>query len=156
MTGVSHLLMKFGILKRMYYYYLPMCLKHAPESDRKQGKYILSALNGINNMEHEGFAAQQRLIDQIIKSIPCSLKDNPKFISRIVRIDGAYLEIASERLKNDKSIVINAVSRWGWALRFASETLRNDPDVVRWALFNTKGCSKYIGRELRENSAFVS
>ena len=36
----------------------------------------------------------------------------------------------SDKYKNDKQVVLQAVTKYGWGLGFASKELRNDPDVL--------------------------
>jgi hypothetical protein len=42
------------------------------------------------------------------------------------------LQFAPEALRNDREVVLAAVSASGWVLFFASPTLRADRDVVRY------------------------
>ena len=39
----------------------------------------------------------------------------------------------SEELRNDREVVFEAVKDFGWALEFASEALRNDPEIQQAA-----------------------
>jgi hypothetical protein len=40
------------------------------------------------------------------------------------------LKLASEKLKNDKEVVLKTVSQAGWSLEFVSKEFQNDKDVV--------------------------
>jgi len=46
------------------------------------------------------------------------------------------LEFASDRLKNNKQIVIEAVNNWCVALKYASKELRDDVEIINFALNN--------------------
>ena len=43
------------------------------------------------------------------------------------------LKYASDDLKNDKEVVLEAVRNNRWALQFASDELRNDPELRKLA-----------------------
>lgn len=47
-----------------------------------------------------------------------------------IKQNGLNLEFASEKLKNNKDVVLAAVAQNGWAFEFASEKLKNDKDVA--------------------------
>ena len=44
--------------------------------------------------------------------------------------DGFYLQYASEALKGDRDVVMEAVKNDGNSLQYASEELRVDPDLL--------------------------
>ena len=48
----------------------------------------------------------------------------------VVRKEGVLLEFASNKLKNDRKVVMAAVRNSGLALEFASNELKNDPKFV--------------------------
>ena len=55
------------------------------------------------------------------------------------------MEYASDRLKNDKSLVMLAVNNYGYAIEYASTDLKNDPDVVLSAARNRVNSFRYAG-----------
>ena len=46
------------------------------------------------------------------------------------------MRFASERLKDDKEIVLEAVSKDGWGLKYVSDRLKDDKEVVLEAIKN--------------------
>ena len=54
---------------------------------------------------------------------------------------------ASERLKNDKEVVLAAVKRSGAALEYASEELRDDREMVLSAVYSDWGCLKWVASQ---------
>ena len=50
---------------------------------------------------------------------------------KLAGIDGGVLEFASDRLKDDKDVLLKSVSQAGWTCCYASENLRNDKDVLQ-------------------------
>lgn len=64
---------------------------------------------------------------------------------------GRALQFASEKLRNDKDVVLEAVKQDGRALRFASENLRNDKDVVLEAIKQDEWALQFASEELRND-----
>merc|ERR1719231_549878 len=60
---------------------------------------------------------------------------------------------ATDALKDDKEIVMIAVSQYGPALEFASPKFRKDPEVVLAAVENA-GSALMFARELRKKKGF--
>lgn len=58
----------------------------------------------------------------------CTLKEN-----------GLYLQLAPPALKNNKTVVLEAVSQNGTSLKYASPRLQDDEEIVSLALKNSKG-----------------
>ena len=48
----------------------------------------------------------------------------------IVGKEGSLLDVASDRLKNDKEVVMVAINQDGNSLEFASKELKDDKEVV--------------------------
>ena len=65
------------------------------------------------------------------------------------------LEFASDELKDDKTIVMTAVSRYGEALCFASDRLKRDRDVVMAAVDQSGWALEYASDELRNDEEVV-
>ena len=49
---------------------------------------------------------------------------------KVAGIDGGILEFASDRLKDDKDVLLKSVSQAGWTFCYASDRLKNDKDVL--------------------------
>merc|ERR1719162_1422581 len=61
------------------------------------------------------------------------------------------LRHASSTLRNDKEIVMLAVSECGSMLRHASSTLKDDKEVVLAALKNDSSALEYAGEKMKDN-----
>ena len=59
--------------------------------------------------------------------------DNKEEVLSLLR-SGYSFDIASDRLRNDKDTVIEAVKIDGWNLKWVSENLKDDRKVVREAI----------------------
>ena len=68
---------------------------------------------------------------------------------------GTFLSWASEELRNDKDIVMVAVTQNGEALEYASEELRNDKDIVMAAMEQNWRALRYASDELRNDREVV-
>ena len=64
-----------------------------------------------------------------------------------VKIDGQELYYASEQLRDDKEVVLAAVSNKGLIFKYASKRLRADEEVARAAINNYKDAIEYISDE---------
>lgn len=62
---------------------------------------------------------------------------------------GKDLKYTSEKLRNDKDIVLEAVKQDGTVLQFASEKLCNDKDVVWEAVKQDASTLRFASEELR-------
>ena len=62
-----------------------------------------------------------------------TLKADREVVLEAVKTKGGALESASDTLKADREVVLEAVMNWGVALRFASEELQNDPELKKLA-----------------------
>jgi hypothetical protein len=65
------------------------------------------------------------------------------------------LRSASEELKNDRSVVLAAVTRQGYALEFASEELKKDPEVVLASTGFHFYALKYASEELKKDRSVM-
>lgn len=68
-----------------------------------------------------------------------------------VQNDGTALQFASDELRNDKDIVLNAVKQNGSSLKLASERLQNDKDIVMTAVQQNRYALMYASKELQED-----
>ncbi|ELL4920853.1 DUF4116 domain-containing protein, partial [Salmonella enterica subsp. enterica serovar Kentucky] len=57
---------------------------------------------------------------------------------------------ASDRLKDDKFVVMEAVSHSGHALKYASERMRDNNSVVSIAMKNDSNASRYASERIIE------
>ena len=63
--------------------------------------------------------------------------DEKGFILEAVKIDGYSLKYASERLKNNRTIVKQAIKNFPhWGFEFSSNNLKKDKKLVLWCISN--------------------
>jgi len=93
------------------------------ESLRDNGEFFIKLLSQWREREIFDFVSNK-------------LKDNEYFISKIVEIDGMYLEFASNRIKKNKEIVLKAIKKNGLAFQFLNKHLKKDEELVFVSLKN--------------------
>jgi hypothetical protein len=64
------------------------------------------------------------------------------------------LDFASDQLKNDKDVVLEAVKQNDYALYYASEQLKNDKDIVLEAVKQDGDAIRYASDELQNDPIF--
>ena len=69
--------------------------------------------------------------------------------------DGWALVYASEGLRGDREIVMQAIAQSGRALQFASEELRGDPEIVMQAIAQRWEALQFASEELRGDRKIV-
>lgn len=77
------------------------------------------------------------------------LFEDKELILEGVKQDGQLLYYASEELRDDKDIVLAAVSNKGIILKYASKRLRGDKEVGLTAIKQNKSSDIYLTDELR-------
>ena len=60
------------------------------------------------------------------------------------------MQYASDELKNDKNIVMEAVKQYGGALYFASDELKNDKSIVMEAVKQDGSALDFASDELKK------
>ena len=83
----------------------------------------------------------------ILKYVSDKLKDDKEVVIEAIKRNGLALEFASDRLKDDKDIVIEAVKNNGFALEFASDRLKNDKEIVFNAVKNNIYSLKFANKK---------
>ncbi len=83
------------------------------------------------------------------------LKDNKAIVLRAVAIHGEILEHCSERLRNDKEVVLAAVNHWGCSLEYASPILRDNEEIVRAAIKQDIKAIAYASDRLKWSDSFL-
>ena len=66
------------------------------------------------------------------------------------------LKKCAEKLRNDKEVVITAVSKYGTALEYASKKLRNDKEVVMTAVSNDESALDFASEELKRDEDILA
>ena len=83
------------------------------------------------------------------------LKDDKDVVITAVTDSGLSLLHASDRLKSDKDIVTAAVKENGLSLRMANEALQADPEVVMAAVQQTGKALEYASNKLQSDPQIV-
>ena len=84
-----------------------------------------------------------------------ALRDDREVVLVAVTNNGMELMFASNALRADRDVVLAAVQNNGSALMFASEKFKNDPNVVLAAVAECGVALKYASKELQADSDFV-
>ena len=95
----------------------------------------------------------QRKIHDLIEKY--QLEANKKFMMMLVKLDYNGLQFASEKLRNDKEVVREAIKQNGYTIRYASEELKNDKEVVLEAVKQNGKALLYASKELRNDKEVV-
>lgn len=107
-------------------------------------------------------------------------RDDKNFVIEAVKVNGASLVFASERLRNDaevakiaiendmnafqyasenlrsnKDLVLHTVRMWGTPLEYASEELRNDKQVVVAAIKARASSIQFASNALKSDKFFI-
>ena len=80
------------------------------------------------------------------------LRDNKEIILEAVKINGWALKYASPRLKDNKEVVMEAIKNDEFAVMFASDRLKNDRDIANECLSRDGMTYSYLGNEITGNS----
>lgn len=81
--------------------------------------------------------------------------NNKKDVLDVVKINGCSLQYASDELKDDYEIVLEACRREGYNLKYASERLRTNENIVLFASRNDGWALQYASEILKDNKSFI-
>lgn len=135
-------------------------LQYASEKLKDDREVVMTAVtnDGMHALRH----ASNRLFKDIeLQQLAFFSKESDKeYVMRDVARYGSHLQYASEALKDDKEIVITAVTNAGWnALRHASERLKVDEELQKLAMSVTTDQYDipllYASEALRNDKEFV-
>jgi len=112
------------------------------ESLRDNGEFFIKLLSQWREREIFDFVSNK-------------LKDNEYFISKIVEIDGMYLEFASNRIKKNKEIVLKAIKKNGLAFQFVNKHLKKDEELVFVSLKNNGLALEFVDEKYKNDKFFV-
>nr|WP_261787243.1 DUF4116 domain-containing protein [Fusobacterium necrophorum] len=82
------------------------------------------------------------------------LKDDKDVVLVAISNDGSALEFAAERLRNDEDVVLVAMKTNGFGLEFAKK-FQNNKDIVREAAKQTHAALKFASDELKNDKQFM-
>lgn len=137
-------------------------LKFASPRLKKDRAFILSFMSGLGNFANENIAFPIEHADK-------SLKDDKEFVLKVINRyhGGSSLPYLSDRLRDDKQVVLFALQRGG-SLEGAGDRLKNDKEVVtaamtpvhhptRKAMYRTPGSSDfmYASDEIKDDEGMV-
>ena len=136
-------------------------LRHASVELRADRDVVLAAVN--NNPFALQYASDELRADRAVvlqavkghllafQHASEALRSNSLFVSEANRIANAVqsLQFASEELRADRAVVLQAVRQNGLALQFASDELRADRDVVLVAVRQNGSALQFASDELR-------
>lgn len=87
------------------------------------------------------------------------LRDDKEVVIAAIKQDyilsNVFLMYASDRLKNDPEVVSEAVTKYGFAIQYASNRLRDDTDMVIKAINQTGGAIAYASNRLKRDREVV-
>ncbi|CAK9060148.1 Uncharacterized protein SCF082_LOCUS31727 [Durusdinium trenchii] len=90
-----------------------------------------------------------------LKSVPELLRNDRELVIAAVTKKGSALQFVSADLKNDKEVVLTAVKQSGPALKYAAEDLRKDKEVVMAAVRQNGYALEFAVEELKNCKDFV-
>ena len=77
------------------------------------------------------------------------LNDDLDLIKELIKNDVYVIQLASERIKNNKEIILEVVKKNGFTLEFASDNLKADKDIVIESIKNDGRGFQFASNELR-------
>lgn len=87
------------------------------------------------------------------------LKDNDEVVEYALQINPCNLKMVSERLKQNKDIVFDAVEKDGDCFQYAHELLKKDQEFILYIVSNIDKsqlcCLKYLDNTLKQNRQFL-
>jgi len=90
-----------------------------------------------------------------LRDVSERLRNDKKVVIAAVQNNGWALQFASKELQNDKQVVMTAIQTNGRSLQDASERLRNDKKVVIAAVQNNGWALQFASKELKNNREVV-
>lgn len=104
-------------------------LEYASEELKQDRNVVLAAIKSFRFVFDRGWVSE-------------ALKDDKEFMLSVLQQDGnpriehygSLLQFASDRLKNDRDIVLAAIKKEGLALEYAAQVFKNDNEIVLTAV----------------------
>ncbi len=90
-----------------------------------------------------------------IKFASDRLKGDKEVALEALASDGSYIQHISDQLKNDREIVMFAVESSGYALKYVSDELKNDRGIVSAAIKRNGGALEFASDELKDDDEIV-
>ncbi|MBR0351026.1 MAG: DUF4116 domain-containing protein [Clostridia bacterium] len=145
------------------YYDLPDNLREDGEVIKEAIKHDLSEIFRNIPKDRDDY---YDIVLESVKSVPYLMNDIPEDMKKTIGNDydtmmtmvkkaGYALGYASEELKNNREIVIEAVKNDEAAISYASKELKNDPEIVLMAVRHNGNALKYIPDHFLKNKEIV-
>lgn len=83
------------------------------------------------------------------------LKNDRDVVLMTVKANGLNLKYASKEMQDDYEVVLTAVKNHGKSLEFASSRLRNDKKVIKTAIKNNITAVYYMAEEAKDNKQII-
>ena len=110
-------------------------------------KKLIEVQNGFITAEN---STRESLVRQVE-----NMKQNYQDLKTAIEQNPVALEFVSNRLKNDREIVYNSVSKVGWTTCYASDKLRGDKDLILAGVKVDGQILYYASKELRDDKDVV-
>lgn len=99
----------------------------------------------------EGIALDHiRMGERFINKVFDKFRDNKRVVLEAVSQKGYALNGASPRLKDDRDVVLRAVKNYGYSLQFASDRLKADKEIVLEAIRQNLGSLLFADKALKD------
>ncbi len=116
-------------------------LKFVSDDLKRDTRFMLKCV-----MEHR--------VDALKFACDTTLTSDREFMMSCIRVHGASLQFASDRLRADKDVVIAAIENNGY-LKYAALDLRNDREFVRRCVRIKPRSIEHVGEELENDQQFI-
>nr|CAG4713456.1 unnamed protein product [Naegleria fowleri] len=83
------------------------------------------------------------------------LRKDKELVLQAVKFNGNALQYALNDLRNDFEVVLESVKEFGFALRFASPEMRNNKQIVLEAVKRTGEALQYASKSLRHDKEII-
>jgi hypothetical protein len=90
-----------------------------------------------------------------LENLDAKFKNDREIVMTAVSINGNAFKYASEELKNDREIAMAAVSNHGSVLQYVSEVFKNDREIVMAAVSNSGYALEYASEKLKNDREIV-
>ena len=120
------------------------------DDDDERKRYTI-----VRHPEREEWVNEVKKNGYELKFVSDELKNDKEIVLVAVTEYGVALEYASDTLRNDREVVLAAVRQDGDALVHASDELKNDREIVLAAVHQNGWALQYASEELRNDKEIV-
>ena len=147
-----------------------MAFGYIPANDMKKDLELLRLAVGQNPMAMSYYldeytidtpGGEKLLLDAIkrdgaaLQFAPEKIKNDFNIVKKVVENFGCYLRYASEEMRDNFSIVMEAVKNDGMAIYFASDRLKMRKDIAKMAVGNNGSAINYVSSILKMNPEII-